>query len=618
MASEVHEYIHDKEAYLTPCNIPPTSSCTRAFCVVCVQMNPDTVSSITGLAFALPILLSDALIMLPDWSSNSAGGDEKAKKEEESDSGDEVAGAAEPGEEKDSTTGGGWLGSLTTRWSAIKTALDRYQREESLMNPARALPWYVDCGVASVSRLTDEMLERAVFLGFVSSWLADRAVEAGMAPYEAEEPSKYAACAIAYLFLEARLQVRSRRTQMRAFRVQRNKITGKAKLKAINTEEAARLASEPGVAGVQLGEGGSKGAVNLASAAGRDPVNAVMFNAGVKKTLDGARSRLLLLLQALCYTASGNLWAPFLGGVLTDLAMVGHQRRTLRRFIETMELPEELFDPMDTGKAPTEDAVRFAQMRSLRKDLAARRQGQNMDFMAKVNAAAVEAEADVELDPALAAAAAEARALNVLMQDVVREVQSVRGFEDQGRAVTEVLDALHKTLPPQELALLPREQAAQKMSAALADVRAELLGTDTATETAPAEREAEPAEATAGETAAKAEPRAEMEAEKVAAEAVDLSSLVPGGTMDMDIDVEEIVAAAQEAAGNPVPQEESGAGGSSAESADGGAQSAAAAAEDGASTEGEGDEGSKSVEKAKNSTIAALERLLGEDSSEEN
>ena len=37
-----------------------------------------------------------------------------------------------------------------------------------------------------------------------------------------------------------------------------------------------------------------------------------------------------------------------------------------------------------------------------------------------------------------------------------------------------------------------------------------------------------------------------------------------------------------------------------------------------ATAEGEGDEGSKSVEKAKNSTIAALERLLGEDSSEEN
>ena len=61
-----------------------------------------------------------------------------------------------------------------------------------------------DALVASVARLTDEMLERAVILGFLGTWLCDRAVEAGASPFDAEDPAKFAAIAAVYLYLEVK------------------------------------------------------------------------------------------------------------------------------------------------------------------------------------------------------------------------------------------------------------------------------------------------------------------------------------------------------------------------------------------------------------------------------
>ena len=49
------------------------------------------------------------------------------------------------------------------------------------------------------SRLTDEMLGRAVVLGFLGAWIRDRAVEGGAEPFEAEDPSPYVAAVLVCL-----------------------------------------------------------------------------------------------------------------------------------------------------------------------------------------------------------------------------------------------------------------------------------------------------------------------------------------------------------------------------------------------------------------------------------
>ena len=61
-----------------------------------------------------------------------------------------------------------------------------------------------------MARLTDEMLERAVIVGFLGTWLCDRSVEAGADFEDVQEPAKLAAIALCYLYLEVRLRRTSR------------------------------------------------------------------------------------------------------------------------------------------------------------------------------------------------------------------------------------------------------------------------------------------------------------------------------------------------------------------------------------------------------------------------
>jgi hypothetical protein len=89
--------------------------------------------------------------------------------------------------------------------------MSRYQREEALSNPCRSMPVWQDALVASVARLTDEMLERAVIIGFLGTWLCDRAVEAGANPYDATDPAKFAAIVAVCIYLEVRLRRSSKR-----------------------------------------------------------------------------------------------------------------------------------------------------------------------------------------------------------------------------------------------------------------------------------------------------------------------------------------------------------------------------------------------------------------------
>ena len=132
-------------------------------------IHPDLASLSHGAAFAAPVALLDALVMVPNWELSDDARDEMAK--------------------------GMNRGEVPDKLSEYRTALAKYQREEALSNPCRSMPGWQDGLVACVARLTDEMLERAVVLGFLGTWIADRAVEAGLEPYDVEAPAMYAAVA---------------------------------------------------------------------------------------------------------------------------------------------------------------------------------------------------------------------------------------------------------------------------------------------------------------------------------------------------------------------------------------------------------------------------------------
>ena len=174
------------------------------------MIHPDAQSTIHGLEWALPVALVDALVMLPKWDLDEAA-------EDAIDAGDRPLGKPEK----------------------IRRALSRYQREEALSNPCRSMPAWQDALVGFTARLTDEMLDRAVVLGFIAAWVTDRAVEAGAEPFAAEDPAKWFAVVAAYAYLEFRLRRAAKRQKqtMRAFRVQRDKITGKQKMVPMDEAE---------------------------------------------------------------------------------------------------------------------------------------------------------------------------------------------------------------------------------------------------------------------------------------------------------------------------------------------------------------------------------------------
>ena len=320
------------------------------------SIHPDLASTFHGFAFAAPVALLDALVMVPRWDLSDAKED-----------------ALERGELP--------LGKM----DKIQRALGKYQREEALSNPCRSMPAYQDALVAATARLTDEMLERAVVLGFLGMWIRDRAVEAGLEPYEASEPAKYVAVVLVYLYLEVRLRSAARRVRqtMRAFRVERDKITGKQKMVPIDENEldaatrakgggadpsrkptprsealerevlgaveAMESAKVPNETGGAADDGARREGQNTPPSPspdgplvmspgqlGASPVGSLMFNQSVKQFFDGFRSRVTLIAQCLCFAtaADANLWGPIAGGLACDVAFVAYQRLCMSRFFD--------------------------------------------------------------------------------------------------------------------------------------------------------------------------------------------------------------------------------------------------------------------------------------------
>ena len=477
-------------------------------------IHPDLASLSHGAAFAAPVALLDALVMVPNWELGDDARDEMAK--------------------------GMNRGEVPDKLSEYRTALAKYQREEALSNPCRSMPGWQDGLVACVARLTDEMLERAVVLGFLGTWIADRAVEAGMEPYDVEAPAMYAAVAACLVFFEVRIQRRRKRAKdaMRAFRVQRDALTGKQKMvpmtddevKALMTKgvkefekektnaddakkdtsgdvpevlggvglpvaEKATVKTEAEVADLVEAVTAEEKPIETASKPKADaeplkpkvpmppgppmplglapggpdrlnPVGSLMFNADVKRTLDGFRSRITLLTQCVCFVTAPalvgtnvpNLFAPIAGGLICDLLFIAHQRLAMRRLFEDAEYE------MPTGGAPPADAeIKKAQMKLLKKDLDRRRR-----VMANVLMESV--------DNSVAEGAAE---FNIQMREVVKEVQEAKGYTRQDDALTEVLDAIHKKFPPAKLSEMDEAESVSKMRSVLVEIREELANPKT-------------------------------------------------------------------------------------------------------------------------------------------
>mgnify|MGYP006141199317 CR=1 FL=1 len=476
-------------------------------------IHPDLASLSHGAAFAAPVALLDALVMVPNWELGDDARDEMAK--------------------------GMNRGEVPDKLSEYRTALAKYQREEALSNPCRSMPGWQDGLVACVARLTDEMLERAVVLGFLGTWIADRAVEAGLEPYDVEAPAMYAAVAACLVFFEVRIQRRRKRAKdaMRAFRVQRDALTGKQKMVPMTDDEVKALMAKGvkefekektnaddtrgGPGDVPEGMGGvglpvvEKATVKteaevadlveavtaeekpigdplkpkadaeplkpkvpmppgppmpLGLAPGGpdrlNPVGSLMFNADVKRTLDGFRSRITLLTQCVCFVTAPalvgtnvpNLFAPIAGGLVCDLLFIAHQRLAMRRLFEDAEYE------MPTGGAPPKDAeIKKAQMKLLKKDLDRRRR-----VMANVLMESV--------DNSVAEGAAE---FNIQMREVVKEVQEAKGYTRQDDALTEVLDAIHKKFPPAKLSEMDEAESVSKMRSVLVEIREELANPKT-------------------------------------------------------------------------------------------------------------------------------------------
>ena len=423
-------------------------------------IHPDLPSTQHGLLFAAPVALADLIVMLPRWGGAP---DEK-------------------------TTDKNPSSSSSSFLSKTRRALAKYQREEALSNPCRSMPAWQDALVAAVARLTEEMLERAVVLGFIAAWVADRAVEAGAEPYDVEAPARWVAVAAAAAYLEIRLRrdAARRKSAVRAFRVERGP-DGKQKMIPMDEEEieatmmGMKMKKKKGGGGGEGGgassSGGSSekettekgkgelpninaGAPKLVMAPGQldgeDPLGALGFTRDAKVLFDGARSRLTLLAQSACFatSAGGNLWAPIAGGLACDVLFIWYQRVALGRFFE-----EAGIEPGDaTGKA-RDALVEKAQVTLLRRDLDRRRKKLAGRLMESVETSTAEGAKD----------------FNVAMRATVKAVREARGIEEED-ALTEVLDRIHRKFPPGDLAGMDEGESVARMCEVLSEIEADIRG----------------------------------------------------------------------------------------------------------------------------------------------
>ena len=270
-------------------------------------------------------------------------------------------------------------------------------------------------------------------MGLLAKWLADRAVEAGFEPYEVDAPAKAAAAFGVYLVLEARLRRVQRQTRVHAFRVERNKVTGKQKLVPVSEDDIKASAEKTKKPSLKFWEKKPDAAADDESStplsANKAPNVAetrafenILRGKSVKDFLDGSRSRLLFVSQSLAFVVTGGVFAPIVGGYVADAMYITHQRNTMTPFIE-----RALGDaaPARGAGPPDPDTVRRAQAAAFKNMLARKKRRMGRDVVDAMRR-----------DPSIS------RDVNVLFQDVVRKVKRVKDI-DESTAVDEVLLAVN-------------------------------------------------------------------------------------------------------------------------------------------------------------------------------
>jgi hypothetical protein len=355
-----------------------------------------------GLALATPTAIFDAVVMGVDWTRRAEAMNER-EGTEDADGGHALERYYEP--------------------------LSRYQQEETLANPCRSMSAWMDASVALVGRVADEMLERGVALGIGAKWLTDRAVEAGAEPYDAATPAKMVALALAYGVLELRLRRAVRRTRVQAYRVERDRVTGKQTLVPVNQDELsgdrgakgpfARIKSaftktKPPTDEAKTTKGKTSKPANKSEA---QALENIVRGKSVKDNLDIGRSRLLFASQSLAFIATGNLCAPIFGGYVADVLYIAHQRGAMRRFIRRALGP----DAPELTAPPDSDLIRKAQTAAFTAMIRRKKERMGRDVLDAM-----------ERDPSVS------REVNVMFQDVVRRAKRVKKL-DETSAVDEVL-----------------------------------------------------------------------------------------------------------------------------------------------------------------------------------
>ena len=351
-----------------------------------------------GLALTAPTALLDVLVMGVDWTKSA---------------------------ERESSKEGGEKRGL----AAYYEPLSRYQQEETLNNPCRSMPAWMDLSVALTARVADEMLERAIVLGLFAKWLADRGVEAGLEPYEVAIPSKVAAVAGVYLLLELRLRRVRRQSRVQAFRVERNPVTGKQKLVPVSEEEmrgggrdgGGPLAAVKGLFSAKdtkAKDGTKKKNPKAPNAAEARAFENILRGKSVKDFLDGGRSRLQFLAQSVAFVSTGSVIAPIIGGYAADALYILHQRNAMARFI-SRELGGDA--PARSAGPPTAAVIKRAQTAAFANTLRRKKEKMGRDLVDAM-----------KNDPSVS------RDVNVMFQDVVRKTKSAKNLDEAG-AVDDVL-----------------------------------------------------------------------------------------------------------------------------------------------------------------------------------
>ena len=479
------------------------------------QIHPDIASLSHGAMFAAPVAFLDALVMVPRWNLSDEALDEIAKRR---DAGDKP-------------------GDALARY---RGALAKYQREEALSNPCRSMPAWQDGLVACVARLTDEMLERAVVIGFLGAWIGDRAVEAGAEPYEVEGAAMYAAVACCLAFFEVRAQRRRARERnaMRAFRVQRDEITGKQKMVPMTEKEVKALMTK-GVAEFEKGEKAKPGGeTKTVRDAGEVPKGLGGLGLPVaEKAVRRTEEEVADLVGAVTESETTDdddarhpsnepkpptppvpvaaTPAPPPDGLdpVGSVMLGANVKRTLDGFRSRITLfaqcacfvtapalagttAPNLFAPIVSGAAC--DLLFIAHqrlaMRRLFADADCEMPGgfkpprdaeirkaqmkllkKDLDRRRRVMASRLMESVDNSV-------AEGAKEFNIQMREVVDEVQKAKGYARQDDALTEVLDAIHKKFPPSKLAAMDEAESVAKMRSVLVEIRDELANPKTAEE----------------------------------------------------------------------------------------------------------------------------------------